>query len=172
MTERKKALKRQRKPIKRSRLKKRPPKPKTARQKQGRLTRAKANPYSTYWRNKCDAIWAKIVLILAGHRCERCGSKARPKSKLDPHHLIARARPRTRHALENGMCLCPSCHRFDQDAAHGPESYRFMDWIREKHPNKWKWMQAHRRDVGRANYQQRYEELQTVMEELCPKARS
>ena len=70
---------------------------------------------------KCDDLWGKLVR--ARGRCERCGKT----TNLQAAHIISRRYAKTRHMLENGVCLDAGCHLF---WAH-LEPDQFTDFIRE-----------------------------------------
>lgn len=69
---------------------------------------------------KLDKLWSSK--ILGNGRCERCGSK----NNLSAHHIIGRTSRKLRWELENGVCLCFSCHRLAHD---NPEE--FKKWLRK-----------------------------------------
>ena len=71
-------------------------------------------------------MWADIIKLRAGHKCEKCG-KTKEVATLNSHHIFARNSHSTRWDLRNGICLCSSCHTFGKDAAHRDPS--FKDWV-------------------------------------------
>jgi 5-methylcytosine-specific restriction endonuclease McrA len=68
---------------------------------------------------KLDDKWADRVREIG--RCERCGSK----NNLSAHHIIGKTSRATRWDLENGICLCFSCHRIAHDF---PD--KFIRWLK------------------------------------------
>ncbi|HDS83967.1 MAG TPA: hypothetical protein ENN97_02045, partial [Phycisphaerales bacterium] len=66
---------------------------------------AKDNPFSTYWRNKCDRRWSAVIRQVGC--CAYCGRGY----TLEAHHLIRRSRMELRQRLECGMCLRRYHHR-------------------------------------------------------------
>lgn len=73
---------------------------------------------------KCLTLWSKIVRL--PQVCAICG---KPQSDLDRvifqgHHVVSRRYSAGRWALENGVCLCISCHFLEK-----PDSERFRDMI-------------------------------------------
>lgn len=70
---------------------------------------------------KCDDLWGK--LIRARGKCERCGKT----TNLQAAHIISRSHHKTRHVLENGVCLCAGCHIFWSHK----EPDEFVDWVRK-----------------------------------------
>jgi hypothetical protein len=55
--------------------------------------------------------WAKAVVRHYGNACEKCGWD---KARCDAHHRIPKALG-GRHTIENGVVLCPNCHRVHHD---------------------------------------------------------
>jgi len=54
--------------------------------------------------------WSLAVHGQASGICELC---QKPAAKLDAHHIVSRRfRSPLRFDPKNGICLCPSCHRF------------------------------------------------------------
>jgi hypothetical protein len=72
-------------------------------------------------KKKCDDLWGKLVR--ARGRCERCGKT----TNLQAAHIISRSHGKTRHLLENGVCLDAGCHIFW--GHKNPDE--FVDFIRE-----------------------------------------
>ena len=145
-------LKRSRKPLKRTAIKKR----RTV------TTADRQNPFSTYWRERCDTIWSMIIRHRAGYRCQKCGRKAK---KLDTHHLIPRGRYMTRHELSNGLALDAGCHTFNNDSAHHDRT-GFTNWFKEALPEQYAWVVKHGNDEGRPCYKEIYDNLMNIaMEE-------
>ncbi len=58
--------------------------------------------------NKCDKLWSELIRSVG--KCEICGAT----EKLQAHHLIDREYSQYRLDLDNGICLCAKCHRFDR----------------------------------------------------------
>ncbi len=72
-----------------------------------------------------DKLWSIIIKERAFFTCEKCGSKLK---QLNSHHIIGRRVLATRWNLENGICLCVSCHKFDKDSAH-ENPIEFVEWL-------------------------------------------
>ena len=66
----------------------------------------------------CLTIWGKI--IRSKGKCTICGKT----DSLQAHHIISRRYNVGRHALDNGLCICSSCHFFEK-----PEPERFRDMV-------------------------------------------
>lgn len=71
-------------------------------------------------------LWRKVVVQRAGHKCEVPSCK---KTKfLNAHHIENfSVNKYLRTDPENGLCLCPSHHKFNRLAAH--KSFCFMCWM-------------------------------------------
>jgi hypothetical protein len=76
-------------------------------------------------KKELDIMWAKIIKERAHNRCEKCGRSGRMES----HHIFCRRSHSTRWDLDNGICLCTSCHKFGLDSAH--RDPKFKDWVVE-----------------------------------------
>lgn len=131
-------------------------KPKKKVKKKSKLRKKKDNPRSIYWRDRADRMWSS--LILAKGRCEKCG---RTTGRLDPHHLISRYHKMTRHRLENGICLCPHCHRFDKGSAHADPTV-FSQWLSHEFPDRYQWVAENKWLLGRPDFQAAYEFLKEI----------
>jgi len=70
------------------------------------------------WSKEAGDLWSLIVRARAGG-CEICGVEADfdthgPMVKgMDAHHICSRKNYLHRYNLNNGVCLCPSCHQFN-----------------------------------------------------------
>lgn len=58
---------------------------------------------------RADRLWSEVIRLPG--RCEACGDTQR----LEAAHIVSRRYNRTRHQLDNGWCLCASCHRRSHD---------------------------------------------------------
>lgn len=79
---------RRRKPLRRTRLKRRP---KTA---------------CDLLIEEADELWKQAVFKRDGHHCKRCGSTW----ALAAHHVVTRGKHSVRWVLANGVTLCVGCH--------------------------------------------------------------
>lgn len=79
--------------------------------KRGRLMRKKDI-------NMLDGIWAHVVKLLAGYRCEHCSIQG---VRMEAAHVVGRRHRTTRWGTQDdlcGHCFCHSCHQnYDE---HGP----------------------------------------------------
>ena len=67
------------------------------------------------------------------------------------HHLLTKgAVPRHVVTPENIMVLCSQHHTFSSKlSAHNGSIFAviaFKEWLQEKHPEKWRWMNEHKHD--------------------------
>ena len=98
------------------------------------LAKRRANPNSSYWRNKADAAWSLVVR--APGRCLVCGSP----DHLQAHHLVSRVVLPLRHEPLNGVCLCSKHHCFDRRIS-GHRSPFGLAWLLERQsPQQWAWL--------------------------------
>jgi len=77
--------------------------------------------------DKLDKLWAQVVKLRAGNRCEMCGKTGR----LNSHHIYSRSNLRVRWHIPNGVCLCAGCHALGNYSAHKAPA-DFMDWLEEE----------------------------------------
>ena len=71
-------------------------------------TPIKRKPYK--WTVKQDPImkvWSLCVRTRDGKRCQLCGKTT---GVMHAHHFIGRSKAPTKYLLENGICLCFTCH--------------------------------------------------------------
>lgn len=80
------------------------------------------------------ALWSRAVRARAGGKCEVCGcvdgspnAKGNPR-RLNAHHIEDRANQALRFDIQNGVALCPTCHKFGRDSAHKSPMW-FMLWL-------------------------------------------
>ena len=121
------------------------------------VKKTKSKKSASYWKKKCDTLWGRI--IRSKGYCEICG---RSDGQLHAHHLIGRSAVFFRHNLNNGVCLCPMCHQFDVICSAHTAPRKFLDEIRLKKPDQWKWWSKNHSKVitGQTiDYEQVYEML-------------
>jgi hypothetical protein len=62
-----------------------------------------------------DEMWQTVCKTRDGYKCQVCGKA----EYVNVHHIIGRQNYGTRWLPENGICLCPSHHKFSRtDSAH------------------------------------------------------
>jgi len=79
-----------------------------------------------------DLLWAELVKLLAGVRCEYCGKT----SYLNSHHIFSRAKLNLRWDTDNGICLCTGHHLLSNFSAH-KSPIEFYEWLKEKRGEEW-----------------------------------
>ena len=80
-----------------------------------------------------DTEWSAMVKILAGNRCEVCGTT----QFLNSHHIFGRGNHSTRWDVNNGVCLCAGHHKFKHDfSAHNTPTL-FTEWVILKRGKEW-----------------------------------
>jgi len=65
--------------------------------------------------------WRKEIKTLNHSKCLYCGASdgGTYKTRLESHHIFSRALyPELTNSLENGVCLCHSCHRILHGSSH------------------------------------------------------
>lgn len=61
---------------------------------------------------KSRASWSKAVIKAKGNMCESCGWD---RARCDVHHKIPKSDGGL-NTIENGVVLCPNCHRLEHEA--------------------------------------------------------
>lgn len=80
-----------------------------------RLTKPRKLPSLPRLRRKADKLWSIAVRSRVAH-CEGCNRF----DHLQAHHIISRRFGALRWSLDNGLCLCPTCHKLSPShSAHG-----------------------------------------------------
>jgi hypothetical protein len=102
-------------------------------------------------KKKLDGIWAEIIKK-PGY-CLRCGATHK---KLEAAHIVGRGAYATRWRLDNGLCLCFTCHAdYDQHRNYGE------DWVRAYvGQEKWDELQREGRVTGRKYF---YDEILSTL---------
>lgn len=84
--------------------------------------------------------WSKAILTRDGLMCQVCGAKHGAKNykgnrvNLNAHHIIDKQSIETRLLLDNGIALCPKCHKFGNYSAH-KNSVWFACWLAINKPD-------------------------------------
>ena len=69
--------------------------------------------------------WARMVKDIAGNRCAICGSS----EKLEAHHIEPRSlRPDLVNDLNNGLCLCHTCHYWYHDGSYTNDNLQHVSY--------------------------------------------
>lgn len=101
-------------------------------------------------RNAADKLWSKYVIERAKGVCEKCGRKY---PRMHPHHIFTREIYHLRHSIENGVCLCFTCHTGSpRESAHqAPEQFR--EWLIKTRGNDWlEYMKARAQTTIKPDY--------------------
>ena len=93
-----------------------------------RTTKYKKPPVRTL-----DNLWSKLVKEKAHHICERCGKR----ESLNSHHVFGRRSYSVRWDIDNGVCLCASCHRFSSVFSAHETPTLFTEWVIKKRGRRW-----------------------------------
>ena len=117
----------------------------------------------TYWRKKCDELWA--IVVKHNGVCEICDNRAKV---LHAHHLIGRSNYKYRHDPLNGVALCCQCHLFnDKCSAHASTSgaVKFLETLKLKWPARYEWFMEHRNDkqMEDKSFEETYLELKDML---------
>lgn len=80
-----------------------------------------------------DSLWAIVIKLRAGGRCEFCGTI--PKG-LNAHHIFSRSNQSVRWDVENGIALCALHHLLGNMSAH-KAPLDFAEWLKETRGEVW-----------------------------------
>lgn len=97
------------------------------------LKKLRKKPKKNLLNKLLDVLWSKAVKILAGNKCEYCGST----KHLNSHHIFGRRNFAVRWEVTNGVCLCSGHHQFDSRFSAHQTPTKFTDWIKDKRGLKW-----------------------------------
>jgi hypothetical protein len=81
-----------------------------------------------------DKLWADIVKVKAGHKCEYIDCEK--TTYLNSHHIFSRSNHALRWNLENGVCLCAGHHILSNMSAH-KAPLEFAEWLKEYRGIEW-----------------------------------
>lgn len=111
---------------------------------------------------KADDLWAKIIKIRDGYKCQRCQSTHK---QLNSCHFYSRAAKSVRWDLKNGVCLCVGCHFFTHQ---NPAEFVqwFTEWAGEETLNYLKFKRQGKVTTTEFAMQVRISELQEIENEL------
>lgn len=114
-------------------------------------------PNDKYYRKKADELFMRQF---RGRPCEVCNKSEGTCG----HHIVNKARSKAlRYDKRNIVVLCQSHHKFSNDLApHSSNQMaveRFINWFKEKHPDRHKWITENERTERRYTYKQAFENL-------------
>lgn len=83
--------------------------------------------------------WAAIVHAYYNNHCAICGKEHSKEAPLNAHHIMPRQMfSGLRFAPENGIALCPKCHKMGKWSAHKGGIW-FAEWLRTHAPEKYEY---------------------------------
>ena len=85
-------------------------------------------------RDQLDKLWAEIVKQRARSVCEY--KTCKKTDYLNSHHIFGRSNLSVRWNLDNGVCLCPGHHTFNNYSAHKAPIW-FIEWIKKQRGIEW-----------------------------------
>lgn len=90
--------------------------------------------------------WAAIVHAYHNDRCAVCGKEHTPQAPLNAHHIMPRQMfSGLRFDPQNGIALCPKCHKMGKFSAHKGGIW-FAEFLRTKYPEKYEHCLKHKDD--------------------------
>ena len=83
--------------------------------------------------------WAAIVHAYYNDRCAICGKENSKEAPLNAHHIMPRQMfSGLRFSPQNGIALCPKCHKMGKWSAHKGGIW-FAEWLRTHAPEKYEY---------------------------------
>jgi len=123
--------------------------------KKSKLQKKKDNCRSKYWKTKADGLWGAVIHEIWAS----CPVQDECSGPTEAHHLIGRGNTATRHAIENGICLCSKHHKWSNKlSAHGAP-LAFAEWLQKKFPEKWEWCSENKHKIQKPDYKEAYDDL-------------
>ena len=104
--------------------------------KKSKLQKRIEDSNSKYWRNKGDYLWRNIIVLKAGNKCVVCNAT----EYIQAHHMIPREMGSHRHEINNGISLCPSCHKYSYIRSAHKAPVAFYGWLSKNKPEIWAWL--------------------------------
>jgi 5-methylcytosine-specific restriction endonuclease McrA len=90
--------------------------------------------------------WAAIVHAYHNGKCAVCGKEHTPQAPLNAHHIMPRQMfSGLRFDPQNGIALCPKCHKMGKFSAHKGGIW-FAEFLRTKYPEKYEHCLKHKDD--------------------------
>ena len=114
------------------------------------------------WKNQLDKLWSEI--IRSKGYCEICGTTV----NLNAHHIISRHNKVLRWDLQNGICLCVSCHKFSTHSVHN-DPLGFMEWFKKKNPEDYEYLKNKKNKIANytiSDYEEIYQNLLKARDEI------
>ena len=96
--------------------------------------------------NRLYKAWAAIVYSCSDDRCAVCGRENTPSAPLNAHHVMPRQMfTGLRFDPNNGVALCPRCHKMGKFSAHKGGIW-FAAWMKEHLVAKYNYCLEHMND--------------------------
>jgi len=83
-------------------------------------------------RDQLDKLWAILVKLQAGGKCEKCGAI----EHLNSHHIFSRSNLSVRWYLGNGICLTAGWHILKKESVH-KSPIEFIEWLKQERGIEW-----------------------------------
>lgn len=109
-------------------------------------------------KKELDKLWGKIILKRDDYMCQQCGAR---NVQLDPHHIIRKSKGNAcRHDIQNGVCLCRSCHSKFHRFGYEVEYVRWLDsWLARIQDTTFEQLKETYRDAGIVKFTKDYFEV-------------
>lgn len=112
--------------------------------------------------------WASIVHAYYGDRCAICGKDNSKDAPLNAHHIMPRQMfSGLRFDPQNGIALCPRCHKMGKFSAHKGGLW-FAEWLRAHEPKRYEHCLRHANDeLDCKNRMELYDVEEDLHERYC-----
>jgi len=117
------------------------------------------------YEERARLLWS--FLVRSPKKCVRCHFEG-PIESFDGDHIIKRSRSLALSVdLENGACLCVSCHREFRHATHPAGMKVAEEWLQERFANRLDRLEAKSRQVAHGfSWKTEYERLWSEVSRL------
>jgi len=116
--------------------------------KEKKLTKKAIKKKERINKRKQFAAWSLAVRERDGHTCQICNIKAGEMTKngkvvvLNAHHILAKEGLYSFliFDINNGICLCQSCHRFSRVCSPHRQEFVFFVWFIQNRPEQYEYL--------------------------------
>lgn len=120
----------------------------TKRKKPKKITKKQLVKQTRITARKALMAWSVAVRERDGHKCQICGIKAGELTKkgkpviFNAHHIFAKEGVYSFLKLDinNGICLCQSCHRYSRICSPHRQEFVFFIWFMFNKPDQFEYL--------------------------------
>lgn len=113
-----------------------------------KITKASIKKQERINKRKALVEWSLAVRERDGHTCQVCGIKAGELTKngklviFNAHHVLAKEGVYSflMFDINNGVCLCQSCHRYSRVCSPHRQEFVFFIWFMKNKPEQFEYL--------------------------------